>query len=446
MENQTVQNPIQNPIPDPVMLQEPLKTSNSPILIILSILLIIMTGVVAFLGYQNWQLQKQVAMLELIPSLSPTVTTDPTADWKTYEVNMFGLSLKLPPNLDVSKITKTESSGEVGKVICWTFPQETTWLVKRVLAGGQCGPNRFGITTVSEDFEAGRMSSFTDTKGYLIEKESIFYIGMNGSKILVSPKLTQIINNPNGVEILKVKGATDHDDSTNTNFPISGTPGEGFLGAIILTNNEKYPAISLVMKTDSDLNDNVFDQILSTFKFTNTSSLNIYTDPQNRYTFSYPSQWKIIQKIPDNFLNHDFSSKPNWRDYINSPEGLSWWLDGKMFLGNCRGTMLQNTDDTNQLIALDIIPVDDDGMWCWSVGYFPEGDKWKVTQNYMYPITDDNSGKRIEPEWKGDFVRYQNVGKNSKWTVAAVLANRETYTLKGIDAFNQILSTFKFED
>lgn len=172
----------------------------------------------------------------------------------------------------------------------------------------------------------------------------------------------------------------------------------------------------------------------------------LYQDPENRFSFQIPSGWKIISQVPEEFLYHDFSLKSDWLNFINSPEGLSWWLEGKMFGGDCRGPMIQNTDDASQLIALEIVPADNDGAWCWSSGYFFEDNKWQAAENYMYPITQDNSGKLITPEWQGDFFKYQTIAKNSKWLVSAGLANLGTYTLKGESALTQILSTFKFTD
>src|SRR5258706_1835977 len=74
-----VENVVTSPIP-----VEPQPKNNSA-LVILSFSLIILVGIIAFLGYQNYQLQKQISLLTAPSSSStPLATADPTADWKTY--------------------------------------------------------------------------------------------------------------------------------------------------------------------------------------------------------------------------------------------------------------------------------------------------------------------------------------------------------------------------
>lgn len=82
---------LSTPVPQPESVDVPPapvvpKTQNNSVLIMLSVLLIILVGVVAFLAYQNWTLQKQITALKTISSPSPTpvATTDLTATWKTY--------------------------------------------------------------------------------------------------------------------------------------------------------------------------------------------------------------------------------------------------------------------------------------------------------------------------------------------------------------------------
>jgi hypothetical protein len=172
---------------------------------------------------------------------------------------------------------------------------------------------------------------------------------------------------------------------------------------------------------------------------------NLYTDISGRFTFSYPKDWKIVPSVPEEFKYRDYSGRQDWKDFFNSPEGLSWWLEGKMFAGECRGPVLQNTLDPRQIIAVEIVSADGDGGWCWSTGYFKEDHKWLIQDKYMYPIKEDNSGKLVTADWKGDYFKYANIAKNDKWLVAGGLANRETYNLLGEAAFAQIIASFKFK-
>ena len=101
-----IQSPTQQPPPE-VFVTQPkpnyLKT------ILFSILLIITVGLISYLIFQNQKLQKQVLNPQLSPTIqapSPTPKTvssisippDETADWKTYNSNLLGISIKYPSN------------------------------------------------------------------------------------------------------------------------------------------------------------------------------------------------------------------------------------------------------------------------------------------------------------------------------------------------------------
>ncbi len=78
-------NPTVTPIPavPPTPTVSPQKSILSLLLTILLLLALAATGVLA---YQNWQLQQQIAALQAqpapTPTLTPTPTVDPTANWK----------------------------------------------------------------------------------------------------------------------------------------------------------------------------------------------------------------------------------------------------------------------------------------------------------------------------------------------------------------------------
>jgi hypothetical protein len=80
----------------------PLTTTpkNSPLpLILLSILLVLSLSSTAFLFYQNQQLQTQITFMskpETIEVIIPSISPDPTGDWKTYTDSQNGFSFKYP--------------------------------------------------------------------------------------------------------------------------------------------------------------------------------------------------------------------------------------------------------------------------------------------------------------------------------------------------------------
>lgn len=100
------QNPIQEPVSNPTPVSEPKAKDYKLIAVGLVVILILLSSTI-YLGYQNYQLRKQIAQIQtsLSPSPTPTATTDPTANWKTYEDKENNFSIDYPSNWDVQKTT-----------------------------------------------------------------------------------------------------------------------------------------------------------------------------------------------------------------------------------------------------------------------------------------------------------------------------------------------------
>lgn len=83
--------------------------------ILLVVLILVLMGVSAFLGYQNWQLQQEIKRFEEIIKVdnapyefpSPTPTPDPTANWETYTNTEYGFSVKYPSNVSIFEDNST---------------------------------------------------------------------------------------------------------------------------------------------------------------------------------------------------------------------------------------------------------------------------------------------------------------------------------------------------
>lgn len=97
MENQTpdFSLPPQTPV------SVPLASPKKPIFpILFAVLVLILLATVGIFAYQNKRLQQQIASLQVqstpIPSVTPTPTIDPTANWKTYTNTTLGFELKYP--------------------------------------------------------------------------------------------------------------------------------------------------------------------------------------------------------------------------------------------------------------------------------------------------------------------------------------------------------------
>ena len=91
-------------------------------------------------------------------------------------------------------------------------------------------------------------------------------------------------------------------NTEENNFPIEGTPGDGFAGALInLPEGSKYSGFNISMKFSSLTEYAIFDQILSTFRYLpNTSSWKSYTDPFLNYKIKYPTELTVDSNPSEN--------------------------------------------------------------------------------------------------------------------------------------------------
>ncbi len=236
-------------------------------------------AVIGCFVYQNIQLRKQISQPQPTStvSINPTAlpTTDLTADWKIHKVSGLGIELKLPNYLTPMDYPNgNETNGEKGKQFCIQYFKSdiVSFLVKSVLAGsGPCSPTYFGLGTTSIDYEAGRMGGFGDLQGYTFENGKYYAKMVSEKKFEIPTELAKEITNPNGIKILRIIGESDQPTEQNgmSSFPIAGTPGNGAIGALInFDNNTFYSGVAIEMKLDEKLTTQLFDQILSTFRFT----------------------------------------------------------------------------------------------------------------------------------------------------------------------------------
>ena len=365
-----------------------------PILILLFLLAIVGAGYFAYQRSRSFTGKNGSLNLYKSPLPSPRSSllpsSDPTAEWKTYSNKLF--SFKYLPDM----VVETDNNNDFVNTLSTFENGDSKW-----------------IAYVEESTPGQVIDSYSASVG-------------DGGSIDGFYAFTQIQNKTIKVNNTIAKYFEHSTNVVNKNRSIIAIP------------NGKY-VIVLNLPTE------MLDQILSTFKFTNpTQTLQIYNDEKNKYSFSYSSSWKIVPQVPTTFLYRDYSNRKDWMEYFNNGGGRDCWLSGKMFVGDCRDPILQNINDPNQLIALEIVSKDGDGPYCWSSGYFMKDNKWQVGENYMYPISIDNSGSLTNVEWKGDYFKFQPLSSNSTLEATAGLANINTYALKGADELDQILKTFKF--
>ena len=280
MENVIQQNipPFQ---PTPVT-PVPSSTNWSRIIIFVLIGLVLIVGSV-FVGIQirKSQITKQPPIVEqpttfptqavinptTILTNEPNPTIDPTSDWKTYNIKELNISFKLPEELvNLGKWETQILSGETGNNICFKLADKISFGVSSVMAGGIgiCDNIKFRINSNSFDYSAGRGGVFGDIQGY--KKIGANYYVDKASDPIPTELVTEI-KNINDLVYLKIigKNATEGE----WRGPIGGTPGDKQIGALINTSNPQYRGIAISMDLTDTLTINLFDQILSTFKFSN---------------------------------------------------------------------------------------------------------------------------------------------------------------------------------
>lgn len=260
MENQT---PV-TPVVTPQVVEQP--KSNNFLLILLSILLLISVSIAGFFAFQTQKLVGELRMKnEELKNTATTTepTADPTANWKTYEITEVNTSFKIPPELESgSQLKKQVDTGEKGNEVSYFTS------TANVVTNSYLQP--FLIKLVSSDFVVGRESSFFDINGYRKVTNGYEY-SMYGQNSSLPSNLVVEKTNSNGVSYLLIRGDDKLIDRGGdmVMYPINGTPGKGNIGAIINTKDSKYPGIVIFAKLDQNLTQEKFDQILSTFKFTN---------------------------------------------------------------------------------------------------------------------------------------------------------------------------------
>ena len=93
---------MESQVPE-IPVTEPPKPKDNHWITILSMALFVVASlsITGFLYYQNQQLKSMLASYQNTPSPTPTATTDPTANWKTYTNDAYKFSFKYPGDLNI---------------------------------------------------------------------------------------------------------------------------------------------------------------------------------------------------------------------------------------------------------------------------------------------------------------------------------------------------------
>ncbi len=206
------------------------------------VVLILALGFVGYAGIWYWQ-DQQVG--EDYPVLFTPRPTDPTADWKTYTNTQYGIEIKYPPvNNDFNPVSN------IGVDLLDDTPPEY-------------GPGAFWIG-VSQKIWHDRL-----------ENKSKYKVGDACSPLGEQETQCTVLSlNPYAM-LIKVNWAEP------INFQYS---------LLILTDKFEVTIGPL----SRDVQNETFDQILSTFKFidsADTSTWKTYTNTQYGFGIKYPSDW-----------------------------------------------------------------------------------------------------------------------------------------------------------
>ncbi len=210
------------------------------------------------LGKEKTKKQDAATAVKDQVKISADELPDNPENWKAYQSSALGIEVKLPENLaKKGEWEFFEIPGEKGSIICFTSQKPE---------GSVCSGDIFVIGGSSSDYVEGREGMFTDFQGFSKKDDKYFIKTTGGNSFELMNATFKEFENENGSEIIKILGE-------NTNFegneiPLGGTPGEGYLGAIINTKDSKYPGLSVQLKLNGDISEYEFDQILRSFKYT----------------------------------------------------------------------------------------------------------------------------------------------------------------------------------
>jgi hypothetical protein len=308
----------QSPMQQNPILQQPVNQISSPRskwkLILLAIILLLVVGSGAYyLGAKQNKLIMQNQQKSVIPTITqsiPTSTPDPTANWKTYVDQNNTFSIKYPAN----------------------------WYVYEYKQGGG--------------------TSISDLPGDVAQNNSL----KGHTSIIISDLLS---SSP----IFKDSSSKQFSVNSYTGLRRnqSSSPGSGEV--VDLYNPNGGNNVEITKNIDDN---NMFDQILSTFKFINqTPKVYIGKD----FTFTYPNNWLTDNaQVYDPLTAYKGSNGGNtilyrgqlWFSEYPTEQSLDQYID--QYYGNQQGFKSKNIT-LNKLQAESFYNPVGEGTAGWYVGF-----------------------------------------------------------------------------
>lgn len=277
------------PLEKPVMREVP-KPKSKVLPILITFLMVGLLSILGYWGYNKYFVSQEQTTVEVSPT--PVATIGPTLDWQIYSIDTLNVSFKLPPEIteESGKLSEKVYSGQKGTML--TFFDTDSQVLQP-----------FSVGTTSVDYLDGRGGLFSDLQGFIKEGDKYMAKFVQGRTFDIPTNLVTEINNDD-FGIIRIIGQSY--TTGEYRGPIAGTPGDGYVGAIInIPLNKTYTGLTINMKLDDEHTIKLFDQILSTFKFTDQTeditwkndfiSIPVDTEATGKRTyklgFSYPSNW-----------------------------------------------------------------------------------------------------------------------------------------------------------
>ncbi len=235
---------------------------------------------------------------------APTPAARIPADWVRTDSAVLGITFSLPPYYALADMSGRESDGDSGKQYCMVFLRTASLrIVPKAYAGaGPCSGD-FAVGSVTPDYSAGRGGGFGDMTGYVKKNGSYYYRFLDSVSDQPLPaSVVREVTNENGVTYLLVKGSdTEYDvGGTTETRPMMGTPGTGYIGALVNLAGGRYKGFGIQMKIGKSGDTETFERILSTLAYAEPASpAPSGSRPPEGFTCP-PSEWVDCMPGPAN--------------------------------------------------------------------------------------------------------------------------------------------------
>jgi hypothetical protein len=245
----------------------PVNPKSNVVSVYVVIILLLSLGAVGFLMYQNWQLKQQISQVQptLTPLITPTTPPDPTADWKTYTNTVANFSLRYPMDVLLNQDSKGLTTSTLQVTVTkmsdiqdqpFNFTKETAIKDQQSLQQGKYGEHVDWPTGGSEKvITIGGKPAKTYTVFAVLEVCDVRF------------ERTAIVYDQNYQIILRYTGPNTLKQSISTYLTTDAQNCSG--GQVWNQNTHLYQDLEGKTAPESVQNwYDIFDQILSTFKFT----------------------------------------------------------------------------------------------------------------------------------------------------------------------------------